>query len=677
MPMSERCPQRRRRRKVCMLLHALLVVSIACAFPFRDSTPPGVAAFSLASIFPRRTQQQQKKSNGNQEVLVTTSPTTATQDILRQQPQQQQELRSNVYITESSSAMPMPMDNLPTQHHHSHEPAETTNGCNGDSNHHGEEEQSVHLQLQMMHQPTRTTRSSSSSLLLEEEEDTTMAEEEEEAAQQQIMQQQQLKSTRVVVHTYVDPATQQSWVGLNTSRRKFVAFLEYNHMTLENPRAQIVTTNVLLADGNHPSEEGDCRQFWRRLWKERRLITDRTELLAVYQSDADDDLDGTDTATTTEANGIASNNSRQQQHKKRGGFRDLLDLYANRLVAILQDELHDERTPPDARYRSSLVRAKQRNRYGQPQDPSSDEQSDHRILVKWLEDHYGVSETLMLQASRFHTLPVPAQLELMHHFLQWFRNHFPYYYDRCDACGASQKDDLANHQHLDEEEDDDDDDDQSTFLGYIYTDEYEAVGKASRTELYHCHKCRSFTRFPRYNSAFDIIQSQRGRCGEYSLLLYRFLRALNHDARWVVDWADHVWAEVLIGDSKDHRWVHLDPCEAAVDKPLLYEEWGKKQTYIVALYAPLRYQAMQQLQNRGGGFLGNLRVLNGFRDHHNGDNNSYHNSVDAKACLVEDVTQLYTTDSWEDICKRREETHEEVQSAIHDAIQDLERKLFR
>ena len=101
------------------------------------------------------------------------------------------------------------------------------------------------------------------------------------------------------------------------------------------------------------------------------------------------------------------------------------------------------------------------------------------------------------------------------------------------------------HPDCSDEDDEDDDDDQSTFLGYIYTDEYEAVGKASRTELYHCHKCRSFTRFPRYNSAFDIIQSRRGRCGEYSLLLYRFLRALNHDARWVVDWADHVWAEVL------------------------------------------------------------------------------------------------------------------------------------
>jgi peptide-N4-(N-acetyl-beta-glucosaminyl)asparagine amidase len=33
------------------------------------------------------------------------------------------------------------------------------------------------------------------------------------------------------------------------------------------------------------------------------------------------------------------------------------------------------------------------------------------------------------------------------------------------------------------------------------------------------------------------------------------------------------------------RWVHLDPCEAAVDQPLLYQSWGKNQTYILAYSA--------------------------------------------------------------------------------------------
>lgn len=28
------------------------------------------------------------------------------------------------------------------------------------------------------------------------------------------------------------------------------------------------------------------------------------------------------------------------------------------------------------------------------------------------------------------------------------------------------------------------------------------------------------------------------------------------------------------------EWLHVDPCEAAVDEPLLYEGWGKNQTFI-------------------------------------------------------------------------------------------------
>ena len=75
------------------------------------------------------------------------------------------------------------------------------------------------------------------------------------------------------------------------------------------------------------------------------------------------------------------------------------------------------------------------------------------------------------------------------------------------------------------------------------------------------------------------------------------LRLLGYQVRWVVDWADHVWVETLFSDEgKDnyavdrsknyeksriheqgavtgsaHRWIHCDPCEAAVDEPLIYE----------------------------------------------------------------------------------------------------------
>jgi hypothetical protein len=31
------------------------------------------------------------------------------------------------------------------------------------------------------------------------------------------------------------------------------------------------------------------------------------------------------------------------------------------------------------------------------------------------------------------------------------------------------------------------------------------------------------------------------------------------------------------------RWIHIDPCEAAVDEPLIYQGWGKNQTFILAV----------------------------------------------------------------------------------------------
>jgi len=68
--------------------------------------------------------------------------------------------------------------------------------------------------------------------------------------------------------------------------------------------------------------------------------------------------------------------------------------------------------------------------------------------------------------------------------------------------------------------------------------------------MYLCGTCGSLTRFPRYNAAAPVLARRRGRCGEYDMLLFRTLRALGHRCRWVLDWGDHVWAEVWLEDGE-------------------------------------------------------------------------------------------------------------------------------
>jgi hypothetical protein len=144
-------------------------------------------------------------------------------------------------------------------------------------------------------------------------------------------------------------------------------------------------------------------------------------------------------------------------------------------------------------------------------------------------------------------------------FLLWFRDEFPYYYDACLHCGNTVN---------------------NSYYGVVYPSEEERLHQAGVVELYLCGnaECAKTSRFARFNSVLQMLRTRRGRCGEYSVLVMRMLLLLGYQARWTVDWADHVWAEVLISG----RWVHVDPCEAAVDEPLIYQDWGKKQTYIVA-----------------------------------------------------------------------------------------------
>ena len=75
----------------------------------------------------------------------------------------------------------------------------------------------------------------------------------------------------------------------------------------------------------------------------------------------------------------------------------------------------------------------------------------------------------------------------------------------------------------------------------------EARDGAGRVELYRCEECggADTVRFARYHSKPEtLLVTRRGRCGEWANCFVLCCRALGWDTRHVLDWTDHVWAEV-------------------------------------------------------------------------------------------------------------------------------------
>nr|XP_040043898.1 peptide-N(4)-(N-acetyl-beta-glucosaminyl)asparagine amidase [Gasterosteus aculeatus aculeatus] len=104
---------------------------------------------------------------------------------------------------------------------------------------------------------------------------------------------------------------------------------------------------------------------------------------------------------------------------------------------------------------------------------------------------------------------------------------------------------------------------------------------AQRVENHYCESCQLSTRFPRYNNPEKLLETRRGRCGEWANCMTLCCRALGLEARYIWDSTDHVWTEVY--SVSQRRWLHCDSCENGCDKPLLYEVgWGKKLAYILA-----------------------------------------------------------------------------------------------
>ena len=110
-------------------------------------------------------------------------------------------------------------------------------------------------------------------------------------------------------------------------------------------------------------------------------------------------------------------------------------------------------------------------------------------------------------------------LELLH----WFKSSFFSWVDcpKCEACHA-----------------------ETTRRGNISPTPEDLKWGGNRVEIYQCSKCSHVTRFVRYNHPGKLLETRRGRCGEWANCFTLCCRALGMEARLVLDWTDHVWTEV-------------------------------------------------------------------------------------------------------------------------------------
>ncbi|KAI7756431.1 hypothetical protein M8C21_008496 [Ambrosia artemisiifolia] len=158
----------------------------------------------------------------------------------------------------------------------------------------------------------------------------------------------------------------------------------------------------------------------------------------------------------------------------------------------------------------------------------------------------------------------PSKTEVDHAFLLqllfWFKQTFKWVNSPpCEGCGN-----------------------ETAIQGMGVANSSELAYGASRVEVYRCNTCSRTTRFPRYNDPIKLLETKKGRCGEWANCFSLYCRSFGYDTRLILDFTDHVWTEcysMLLG-----RWMHLDPCEGIYDTPLLYEKgWNKKLSYAIAL----------------------------------------------------------------------------------------------
>ncbi|KAK4467615.1 hypothetical protein MN116_008559 [Schistosoma mekongi] len=205
------------------------------------------------------------------------------------------------------------------------------------------------------------------------------------------------------------------------------------------------------------------------------------------------------------------------------------------------------------------------------------------------------TEQLLLSASQNNGCSVNdvQPRDFLQELLIWFKSEFFKWADDfvCKTCGSKM-----------------------VPLSKVEPQQDEMDGDASVVEIYACETNRKHPvhRFPRYNNPRKLLETRIGRCGEWANCFVLFLVSVERQAnqswfdacRFIMDWTDHVWCEVWLKDKHGNkkRWVHCDPCEGQLDKPLLYESgWNKKVNYVMAYTVPPR--SLHQKLDRSAKFL--------------------------------------------------------------------------
>jgi peptide-N4-(N-acetyl-beta-glucosaminyl)asparagine amidase len=73
----------------------------------------------------------------------------------------------------------------------------------------------------------------------------------------------------------------------------------------------------------------------------------------------------------------------------------------------------------------------------------------------------------------------------------------------------------------------------------------EAAFKASVTELHKCSICNHLNRFPRYNDPMKLLETRKGRCGEWANCFGMILTSMGIETRYVIDFTDQCVAYSL------------------------------------------------------------------------------------------------------------------------------------